>query len=180
METSRYEYLESHVGDRGFYKPAPWRTLKRVLSPEDVGSSDVFIDFGGKSQGVAPMQHFETEPKVGDEMEFVVDRYDQREGLLLLMPKGSASANVTWETLEIGQVVEGTVTGMNKGGLELQIKGMRAFMPSGQVNLFYEKDGRDGLSSTGWDFIARILARIACRSSGESSSAAWISSQSAV
>ena len=105
-----------------------------------VTKDDVFIDFGGKSQGVAPMQHFETEPKVGDEMDFVVDRYDQREGLLLLMPKGAASANVTWETLEIGQVVEGTVTGMNKGGLELEVKGMRAFMPAGQVDLYFQKD----------------------------------------
>jgi small subunit ribosomal protein S1 len=105
-----------------------------------VTKDDVFIDFGGKSQGVAPMQHFETEPKVGDEMEFAVDRYDEREGLLLLMPKGAASANVSWETLETGQVVEGTVTGMNKGGLELDVKGMRAFMPAGQVDLYFQKD----------------------------------------
>ena len=105
-----------------------------------VTKDDVFIDFGGKSQGVAPMQHFETEPKVGDEMDFVVDRYDEREGLLLLMPKGAASANVTWETLEIGQVVEGTVSGVNKGGLELDVKGMRGFMPAGQVDLYFQKD----------------------------------------
>src|SRR3954454_15352574 len=82
-----------------------------------VTKDDVFVDFGGKSQGVVPMQSFETEPKVGDEMDFVVDRYDQREGLLLLMPKGAASSSVSWETLEVGQVVEGNVTGMNKGGL---------------------------------------------------------------
>ena len=105
-----------------------------------VTKDDVFIDFGGKSQGVAPMQHFQTEPKVGDEMDFVVDRYDEREGLLLLMPKGAASANVSWETLEIGQLVEGNVTGMNKGGLELDVKGMRAFMPAGQVDLYFQKD----------------------------------------
>jgi small subunit ribosomal protein S1 len=105
-----------------------------------VTKDDVFIDFGGKSQGVAPMQHFETEPKVGDEMDFVVDRYDQREGLLLLMPKGAASANVTWETLEVGQIVEGNVTGMNKGGLELDVKGMRGFMPAGQVDIYFHKD----------------------------------------
>jgi small subunit ribosomal protein S1 len=29
---------------------------------------------------------------------------------------------------------------MNKGGLELQVKPMRAFMPAGQVNLYFEKD----------------------------------------
>src|SRR6185312_9401741 len=34
----------------------------------------------------------------------------------------------------------GTVTGMNKGGLELDVKGMRAFMPAGQVDLYFQKD----------------------------------------
>jgi ribosomal protein S1 len=29
---------------------------------------------------------------------------------------------------------------MNKGGLELDVKGMRAFMPSGQVDLYFQKD----------------------------------------
>jgi small subunit ribosomal protein S1 len=47
---------------------------------------------------------------------------------------------VSWETLEVGQIVEGTVTGMNKGGLELQIKNMRAFMPAGQVDVYFHKD----------------------------------------
>src|SRR5207253_5030917 len=94
----------------------------------------------GKSQGIAPAAQFETEPKIGDEMDFVVDRYDEREGLLILHPKGAAAANVTWETLEAGQVIEGTVTGVNKGGLELDVKGMRAFMPAGQVDLYFNPD----------------------------------------
>src|SRR3989442_14944130 len=109
----------------------------RVMS---VTKDDVFIDFGGKSQGIAPLQQFETEPKAGDEMDFVVDRYDEREGLLILHPKGAAAANVSWGTLEVGQIVEGNATGMNKGGLELEVKGMRAFMPAGQVDLYFQKD----------------------------------------
>src|SRR5450432_2228216 len=73
-------------------------------------------------------------------MEFNVDRYDAREGLLILSLKGSASTNVTWESLEVGQIVEGTVTGVNKGGLEVSVKNMRAFMPSGQVDLYHVPD----------------------------------------
>ena len=109
----------------------------RIIS---VTPDDVMVDFGGKSQGIAPMEQFETEPVVGQEMEFNVERYDPREGLLILARKGAAATNVTWETLEVGQVVEGMVTGMNKGGLEVDVKGMRAFMPAGQVDIYFNPD----------------------------------------
>ena len=100
----------------------------RIVS---MGKEDLFVDFGGKSQGIASLTQFDEIPNVGDEIEFNVDRYDPREGLLILTRKGAASGNVSWETLEVGQIVEGTVTGVNKGGLELDVKGMRAFMPAG-------------------------------------------------
>ncbi len=93
-----------------------------------------------KSQGIAKLSLFEKEPKVGDEMEFNVERYDASEGLLILGQKGAANQNVTWENVEVGQIVEGMVTGVNKGGLEVAIKGMRAFMPSGQVDIYFQPD----------------------------------------
>lgn len=105
-----------------------------------VGENDVMVDFGGKSQGIANIMQFDAIPQVGQQMEFHVDRYDDREGLLILTRKGAAASNVNWENLEVGQVLEGTVTGMNKGGLELEIKKMRAFMPAGQVDLVFHKD----------------------------------------
>lgn len=107
----------------------------RVVS---VSKDDVFVDFGGKSQGVVQVIQFGDEiPEVGTEMDFVVDRYDAEEGVLVLSKPGAAAANVSWENLEIGQVVEAVVTGTNKGGLELEVKGMRAFMPAGQVEIFH-------------------------------------------
>ncbi len=105
-----------------------------------IEKDDVFVDFGGKSQGVASVLQFEEEPKLGDELEFNVERYDEREGLLILTRKGAAATNVSWENLEVGQIVEGSVTGMNKGGLEMDVKGMRAFMPAGQVDIVFHKD----------------------------------------
>ncbi|HEX3357216.1 MAG TPA: S1 RNA-binding domain-containing protein, partial [Tepidisphaeraceae bacterium] len=106
----------------------------------DAKNDEVFVDFGGKSQGIAVLSEFEAEPKVGDELEFSVERYDPAEGLLILTKKGAAAHNVTWENLEVGQIVEGIVTNVNKGGLEVTIKGMRAFMPSGQVDIFFQPD----------------------------------------
>jgi small subunit ribosomal protein S1 len=105
-----------------------------------VTPDDVFVDLGGKSPGVCPTLQFEAEPKVGEEYDFFVERYETREGILLLTRKGAVNTAVNWENLEIGQLVEGEVTGMNKGGLELAIKGMRAFMPAGQVDIVFHKD----------------------------------------
>jgi small subunit ribosomal protein S1 len=111
--------------------------LGKIVS---IGKDDAFVELGGKSQGIVPLLQFAEPPAVGAEMEFLVDRYDEKEGIIILSVKGAAAANVTWENLEVGQIVEGTVTGMNKGGLELEVKGMRAFMPAGQVDLFFHKD----------------------------------------
>ena len=128
----------------GFNKPAnaaaPTETGARRGRVVSVGKDDVFVDFGGKSQGIASLIQFEKIPAVGEEMEFHVDRYDPREGLLILTRKGALASNVNWETLEIGQVVEGTVTAVNQGGLEIDVKGMRAFMPAGQVDIYHVPD----------------------------------------
>jgi small subunit ribosomal protein S1 len=128
----------------GFDKPRaaetpPAKGLRRgrIVS---IDKDNVFVDFGGKSQGIVPLAQFEEEPKVGLEMEFHVQRYDPREGLLILSCPGAAASQVTWETLEVGQTVEGTVTGVNKGGLEVNVKGMRAFMPAGQVDVYHVPD----------------------------------------
>src|SRR5688572_3527172 len=122
-----------HIPQKGFRRG-------KIVS---VGKDDAFIDFGGKSQGIVSLMQFldaPEPPKLGDEFDFHVERYDEREGLLICTRKGATASSVSWETLEIGQVVEGTVTGMNKGGLEVDVKGMRAFMPSGQVDLYFQRD----------------------------------------
>jgi len=105
-----------------------------------IGVDDVFIDFGGKSQGIISRLQFAEEPVVGQEMEFLVSKYDASEGLLVLTLKGSLATNVNWDTVEVGQVVDATVTGVNKGGLEVDVKGLRGFMPAGQVDLYHVPD----------------------------------------
>jgi small subunit ribosomal protein S1 len=106
-----------------------------------IHGDDIFVDMGGKSQGVLQMEQFleDAEPKVGDVVEFTIEGYDREDGLLILNRQGAIMA-AAWETLEEGQIVEGRVTGHNKGGLELTINGIRAFMPISQVELFRIED----------------------------------------
>src|SRR5688572_1428834 len=90
-------------------KPAPAEASNRAMRKGrvvSIGKDDVFVDLGGKSQGIASLVQFEELPKVGDEIEFAVDRYDPREGLVILKLKGAKASNVSWETLELGQIVE--------------------------------------------------------------------------
>lgn len=134
-------YSEARSAKPASPTPAGGKGLRkgRVIAVDEK-REEVIVDFGGKTQGICSTLQFEQVPKVGEEMEFNVDRYDVAEGLLILSKKGSVAQNVSWENIEPGTIVEGMVTGMNKGGLEVQVKNMRAFMPAGQVDLYFNKD----------------------------------------
>ena len=111
-----------------------------------IREGNVFVDIGGKSQGICPIDQFEDLTKegkgleIGQEYEFIYKGYDAREGLVNLARRG-AIAHGAWETLGTGDVVEATVTGVNKGGLELKLgNATRAFMPAGQVDTKFHSD----------------------------------------
>lgn len=111
----------------------------RVVS---VGPEDIFLEFGPKELGVLSRVQFPNEadlPKVGDSFEVVVDRFEKDEGLYLCSRPGQVT-KADWELLEPGQIVEAMVTGVNKGGLELEVAKHRAFMPKGQVDVNFIED----------------------------------------
>jgi small subunit ribosomal protein S1 len=105
-----------------------------------VGPSDIFVEFGPKDLGVVGRDQFKEDevPVVGQQIELVVQQRDP-DGLLICARPGSVQ-KADWEMLEAGQVVEARVTGVNKGGLDLEIAGHRAFMPAGQVGLEHIPD----------------------------------------
>lgn len=106
-----------------------------------VTDDDVFLQFGLKTQGVMPRSHFgKKEPvEVGRRVDVTVDKFDSDSGLLIVSRKG-ASQRATWTNLVAGMLVEGRVTGVIKGGLEVDLKGIRAFMPGSQVDVAPIKD----------------------------------------
>jgi len=110
----------------------------RVVS---VGPDDLFLEFGPKELGVAPRGQWPDEelPKVGDNLEVVINRYDANQSLFLCARPGSVQ-KAEWELLQPGQVVEALVTGANKGGLELEVAGHRAFMPASKIDIHHVAD----------------------------------------
>jgi len=106
-----------------------------------VGPDAVFIEFGPKELGILDRASLRENPvpKVGDSVEVVVDRYDPNESLYMCSLPGAVQ-KADWEMLEKGQVVEAKVTGVNKGGLDLEVAGHRAFMPASQVDLHRIED----------------------------------------
>jgi small subunit ribosomal protein S1 len=126
--------IDLDVPRAGAAATAPGVRHGRVIA---VQGDDIFVDMGGKSQGVIAAEQFDDEdlPAVGDTIEVTIERYDSADGLLILSRKGAVQA-ATWQNLEEGQIVEGRVTGHNKGGLELDINGIPGFMPISQIELF--------------------------------------------
>ena len=117
-------------GDRGREQPSGLRTGKVVA----VRGHTIFVDLGAKSEGILPLEQFaDAVPKIGDTIEFVVDRFDHEEGLLILSKKGAA-VEANWKNLRKGLVVEARVVKDIKGGAEVVVDGIRGFMPISQID----------------------------------------------
>lgn len=113
----------------------------------EIRDGKVLVDLGGKSQGICPLDQFDTVQEgedlkgveVGQEYEFIYKGYDAREGLVNLARKGAVQHGA-WETLSAGDTVEATVTGVTPGGLECRVGASRAFIPASQVDVRFHKD----------------------------------------
>ncbi len=122
--------------ERGQEIPPGLRTGKVI----GVRGKSIFVDLGGKSEGVLAVSQFEGDmPLPGASIEVMVERFDPEEGLLLLRRKGSA-IDADWETLRKGVIVEARVTKAVKGGLEVDVDGIRGFLPISQLDLSRVED----------------------------------------
>jgi ribosomal protein S1 len=103
-----------------------------------VHRDNVFVDLGAARQGIVPLRQFEDSPPPveGDELELLVVRFNAEEGLYDLSRPTAAVDVGNWQDVAEGQIIEVTVTGSNKGGLECQVAGVRGFIPMGQVSVY--------------------------------------------
>jgi 4-hydroxy-3-methylbut-2-enyl diphosphate reductase len=115
-----------------------------------VGPDEVMVDIGAKSEGVIPIRELsccevnspQDVVKVGDEIEVYVLKAEDNEGRLILS-KEKADAEKAWvyleEAMNSGELVEGVVRDVVKGGLLVDI-GVRAFLPASLVERGYVED----------------------------------------
>ena len=133
-DTSFNDLMESSTAGAPPTEIAPETRLTGRVAK--IHREDVFVDLPGRSQGVVPLRQFETPPAEGAELELVVTKFNADEGLYELSRPHAAVAVGNWEDVEEGQIVDVTVTGSNKGGLECEIAGLRGFIPLGQLSIY--------------------------------------------
>ena len=133
-----YEHL---LDDYSHFAPP---TADEVLQGTvlSVTGKDVIIDFGYKSEGIAPIEQFQTSSgeitvKPGDVVDVMIDHGgEQQEGYVLLSHTRAARLRV-WDNLDKayqGQLIlSGRVLGRVKGGLAVDV-GIEAFMPGSQAD----------------------------------------------
>jgi len=103
----------------------------KILS---VGSKDVLVDIGYKSEGNIALSEF-TDPesiKVGDEIDVYLESKEDDTGMVVLS-KQKADRTVGWDTVISkcgeGDIIEGKISRKVKGGFMVNI-GVEAFLPA--------------------------------------------------
>ena len=101
------------------------------------------VDVGLKSEGRVPLKEFaapgqKPEVKSGDVYELFVERYEDRDGSIVLS-REKARREEAWTTLEkshqAGIRVNGVIFGRVKGGFTVDLGGAVAFLPGSQVDI---------------------------------------------
>jgi len=109
----------------------------RVVS---IRRDDVFLELGGRNQGIAPVKQFDSPPEAGTVVRVVVQRFNVEDGLYEVSLPGSAVDVGDWSQVAEGLIVEATVTGHNKGGLECTVGSLRGFIPLSQISTYRVED----------------------------------------
>ncbi len=106
---------------------------------------EAIVDINFKSEGVISLNEFRYNQglAVGDEVEVMVDRREDKSGQLQLSHK-KARILKAWDRVnelhETGEIVNGFVKSRTKGGMIVDIHGIEAFLPGSQIDVKPIKD----------------------------------------
>lgn len=114
-----------------------------------INSNEVIVDVGTKHTGYIPFDELTDDSslkpcdvvKVGDEIDLVVIKINDAEGIATLSKKKVDMAlgmEKIAKAYENGEIIEGIVQNVVKGGLVVSCKGVRVFVPASQSGLSRE------------------------------------------
>jgi len=104
--------------------------------------SDVVVDIGYKSEGLLPIEEVTgydgtVKVKRGDEIEVYVERLEDQSGYVVLSREKAARMRV-WDDIEgaykSDQPISGRVIDRVKGGLQVDVGGVKAFLPGSLID----------------------------------------------
>ena len=119
-----------------FESPEPG-TLKvgRIVA---IAGGTVFVDVGGKSEGHIPLEEFDDEPKVGDDVEVFIVRTEGSNGVLEVSKKKADRARIEVaidEAFKNGTPIKGTIAEVSKSGYRVKLGAdIMAFLPMSQAD----------------------------------------------
>ncbi len=110
-----------------------------------IGAEYAFLDIGGKSEAMIALDELrgedgEVSVGIGDKLEGHVMSVGGKEGGVLIsgrVQRGAGLSDQIRLAHQQGAPVQGLVTGANKGGLDIDLGGVRAFLPASQIDLRY-------------------------------------------
>jgi small subunit ribosomal protein S1 len=109
----------------------------------DVTENDVIVDVGYKSEGRLPISQFLDEAgqvslKPGDRVDVYIEYFDNETGQVAVS-RDKAQLVKVWDDIvraaEEGSPIKGRVIQKVKGGLSVDIQGLKAFLPGSQVDI---------------------------------------------
>ncbi|WP_028122512.1 30S ribosomal protein S1 [Epilithonimonas tenax] len=106
---------------------------------------EAIVDINFKSEGVISLNEFRYNQglKVGDEVEVMVDRREDKTGQLQLSHRKARTLKA-WDRVnelhETGEIVNGFVKSRTKGGMIVDVHGIEAFLPGSQIDVKPIKD----------------------------------------
>jgi small subunit ribosomal protein S1 len=107
-----------------------------------IGPAGVLCDLWGKQKGVLDLRELTAqgiEPQVGQAVDVVVLQDGSRGGGNLVVTcdphRAERGIDMVVSAFGAGDAVEALITGVNRGGLEVDIAGVRGFCPSSQVDV---------------------------------------------
>ena len=126
---------DKHERERPAFSPGD-QVFGKVAKVTDQAMA---IDIAGKATGLFDLSQLAGEPpKEGDQFIAKVQSCSTRGGMVMLvaeLAKGADARAAIREALEGGKPIDGWVTGVIKGGVEVDIQGVRAFAPASHVEL---------------------------------------------